>query len=856
MSIDDKKKKLRELLSDIERLNRDVSSDKLALTEPQPEETNPAVLGMEEQEVFPDEDRVKVVPMIPLRGLAIFPYMVLHFDIGREKSISALEKAMIRNQMIFLVAQRDAETDLPTGEDFYRVGTIAKIKQMLKLPGDAIRVLVEGISRGMVDRIIFEVPYFKCAVREVEEVEYDELPNRVAALMRSTLTRFEEYLNLSPKVSQDIFPSVASVDQPGRLADVITSHIEAKQEDKQSVLEAFDPERRLEVLNGILTKEIDILQIEHDINSKVRMQINKSQREYYLREQMRAIQEELGQDEAIEDEIEDWLKRLAELNLAEKTARKIEKEIKRLTKIQSSSAEGGVIRSYIEWIFALPWNKYTQEKTDIGKSEKILNEDHYGLSKVKERILEYLSVMRLSESLKGPILCLVGPPGVGKTSVAKSIARATGREFVRMSLGGVRDEAEIRGHRRTYIGAIPGRVISAMKEAGTMDPVFLFDEIDKIGNDFRGDPASALLEVLDPEQNKDFTDHYLEIPFDLSKVMFITTANAVDTIPRPLLDRMEVIEVPGYTEEEKVKIAEQYLVPKKVKEHGLKPENVCISEQTTRDIINYYTRESGVRNLEREIANICRKVARRVVEKNIAATRVHPSNIERFLGKKRFRYDTVENETQVGVTTGLAWTAVGGATLSIETAVVPGSGRLVLTGQLGDVMKESARAGVSYIRSLSDTLGIKKSFYKDDDLHIHIPEGATPKDGPSAGVTMCCAMVSALTGVPARQDVAMTGEITLRGKILPVGGIREKVLAAHRAGIRKVLLPTGNERDIDDIPPNVRRRLEFVLIESADEAMKHILVQSAQTVSAAAPSVKRQAVKRRAAGGGIGEGKA
>ncbi|MDR2296504.1 MAG: endopeptidase La, partial [Clostridiales Family XIII bacterium] len=775
------------------------------------------------------------------------------FDIGREKSISALEKAMIRNQMIFLVAQRDAETDLPTGEDFYRVGTIAKIKQMLKLPGDAIRVLVEGISRGVVDRIIFEIPYFKCAVREVEEVEYDELPNRVAALMRSTLTRFEEYLNLSPKVSQDIFPSVASVDQPGRLADVITSHVDAKPDDKQSVLEAFDPERRLEVLNGILTKEIDILQIEHDINSKVRMQINKSQREYYLREQLRAIQEELGQDEAIEGEIEDWLKQLAELNLAEKTAQKIEKEIKRLIKIQSSSAEGGVIRTYIEWIFALPWNKYTQEKTDIGKSEKILNEDHYGLEKVKERILEYLSVMWLSESLKGPILCLVGPPGVGKTSVAKSIARATGREFVRMSLGGVRDEAEIRGHRRTYIGAIPGRVISAIKEAGTMDPVFLFDEIDKIGNDFRGDPASALLEVLDPEQNKDFTDHYLEIPFDLSKVMFITTANTVDTIPRPLLDRMEIIEVPGYTEEEKVKIAEQYLVPKKVKEHGLKPENVNISEQTTRDIINYYTRESGVRSLEREIANICRKVARRVVEKRIAATRVSPSNIERFLGKKRFRYDMVENETQIGVTTGLAWTSVGGTTLSIETTVVPGTGRLVLTGQLGDVMKESARAGVSYIRALSDELGIKKSFYKDDDLHIHIPEGATPKDGPSAGVTMCCAMVSALTGIPAHQDVAMTGEITLRGKILPVGGIREKVLAAHRAGIRKVLLPAGNERDIDDIPPNVRRKLEFVLIESADEAMRHILVRSVKAARAAASPVWKQAAKRRA-DGGIGAG--
>jgi ATP-dependent Lon protease len=760
---------------------------------------------------------------------------------------------MVRNQMIFLVAQRDADTDLPTGEDFYRVGTVAKIKQMLKLPGDTIRVLVEGISRGVVDRIIFEVPYFKCAVKQIEEVEYEDLPNRVAALMRSTLTRFEEYLNLSPKMSQDIFPSVASVDQPGRLADVVTSHIDAKADDKQSVLEAFDPENRLEVLNGILTKEIDILQIENDINSKVRTQINKMQREYYLREQMRAIQGELGQDEAIEGEVEDWLGQLAELKLGEKTEQKVEKEIRRLLKIQSSSAEGGVIRTYIEWIFSLPWNKYTQEKTDIGKSEKILNEDHYGLLKVKERILEYLSVVQLSESLKGPILCLVGPPGVGKTSVAKSIARATGREFVRMSLGGVRDEAEIRGHRRTYIGAIPGRVISAIKDAGSMDPVFLFDEIDKIGNDFRGDPASALLEVLDPEQNRDFTDHYLEIPFDLSKVMFITTANTADTIPRPLLDRMEVIEVPGYTEEEKLKIAERYLVPKKIGEHGLKSENMKLTERAARDIINYYTRESGVRSLEREIANICRKVARRVVEKGVATTNVNPANIEKFLGKKRFRYDVIDNETQVGVTTGLAWTAVGGTTLSIETAVVPGTGQLVLTGQLGDVMKESARAGVSYIRSLSGELGVKEGFYKDDDLHIHIPEGATPKDGPSAGVTMCCAMVSALTGIPARQDIAMTGEITLRGKILPVGGIREKVLAAHRAGIRKVLLPAGNERDIDDIPQNVRRKLEFVLIENADDALKHILVSSVKPKKPG-NRVKKQTAKKKVAGSAAGVG--
>ena len=769
---------------------------------------------------------VRPMPMIPLRGLSIFPYMVLHFDIGREKSISALEKAMMMNQLVFLSAQKDAETDLPTHEDFYKVGTIAKIKQMLKLPGDAIRVLVEGVSRGEIQEVIFEVPYFKCSVKKIAEKEFDELPSRVVALMRSTLGNFENYLDLNPKVSQDIFPSVASVDQPGRLADVITSHLDVKTEEKQKILEAYDPEDRLEILNEILNKEIEILTIEQDINIKVRSQINKTQREYYLKEQMRAIQEELGQDEAIEDEIETWMNQLKKLKLAPKIHEKVEKEIKRLSKIQSSSAEGGVIRTYIEWILALPWNKASKGTIDIKIAEKILNEDHYGLEKVKDRILEYLAVMKLSKSMKGPILCLVGPPGVGKTSVARSIARAVNREFVRMSLGGVRDEAEIRGHRRTYIGAIPGRIMSAIKEAGTNNPVFLFDEVDKIGADFRGDPASALLEVLDPEQNKEFTDHYLEIPFDLSKVMFITTANTTDTIPRPLLDRMELIYVPGYTEEEKVKIAEKYLVPKKIKEHGLKEENITISESTIRSIINYYTRESGVRNLEREIANLCRKVARRIVEEDATRFRVTAGNIDSYLGKKRYHYDIIGGEDEVGVTTGLAWTVVGGDTLFIETTLIPGSGRLVLTGQLGEVMQESAKAGVSYIRSIARELNINEDFYKESDLHIHIPEGATPKDGPSAGVTMCTAIISTLTGAPVRKDVAMTGEITLRGKVLPVGGIREKVLAAHRAGIKKVLLPVENEKDIEEIPPNVRKKLEFVLIHNVKEALEHALIKN------------------------------
>ncbi|MGI6730649.1 MAG: endopeptidase La [Anaerovoracaceae bacterium] len=768
---------------------------------------------------------MRVMPMIPLRGLSIFPYMVLHFDIGREKSISALEKAMMLNQLVFLSAQKDADTDLPTRDDFYHTGTIAKIKQMLKLPGDAIRVLVEGVSRGEIKEVIHEVPYFKCAVNKIEEVEFTDIPNRIVALMRTVLNNFEDYLGLNPKATPEIFPSVASVEQPGRLADVITSHLDVKTEEKQKILEAIDPEKRLELVNELLIREIEILTIEQDINFKVKNQISKVQREYYLREQMRAIQEELGQDIDIEDEIDEWKKQLKKLKLAPKVTEKIEKEINRLSKIQPSSAEGGVIRTYIEWIFALPWNKTSKGTIDLEKAEATLNEDHYGLEKVKERVLEYLAVMKLSKSMRGPILCLVGPPGVGKTSVARSIARAVNREFVRMSLGGVRDEAEIRGHRRTYIGAIPGRVISAIKEAGTNNPVFLFDEVDKIGADFRGDPASALLEVLDPEQNKEFMDHYLELPFDLSKVMFITTANTTETIPRPLLDRMEVIYVPGYTEEEKVKIAQRYLIPKKTKEHGLSEKNLTMSESTIRSIINHYTRESGVRNLEREIANVCRKAARKVVEGDITRLRITAANIEKYLGKKKFRYDIIEGENEIGVTTGLAWTSVGGDTLFIETTMIHGSGKLVLTGQLGEVMQESAKAGISYIRSISDKLGIDENFYKDYDLHIHIPEGATPKDGPSAGVTMCTAIISTLTNTPVRKEVAMTGEITLRGKVLPVGGIREKVLAAHRAGIKKVLLPSENAVDLEEIPANVRKSMEFVLIDKVSDALEHALIK-------------------------------
>lgn len=776
-------------------------------------------------EQYREEEFKRIMPVIPLRGLSVFPNMVLHFDIGREKSITALEKAMMMNQTVFLTSQRDPDTELPTRDDFYHIGTVVKIKQMLRLPGDTIRVLVEGITRGEIEEFISEIPYFKCQIREIEEWEYDELPPGIVALMRSVLSSFEDYLELSSRISPDVYPSVASVEQPGRLADVITSHLDIKTEEKQAILEAFNIESRLEILSKILSREIEILNIEHDINTRVRKQINKNQREYYLREQMKVIQEELGGQEEIEDEIEDWLMQLKKLKLPVKIAQKIEKEIKRLQKIQSSSAEGGVIRTYVETILSLPWNKLSKDNKDLKLAQKILDEDHYGLEKVKERVVEYLAVMQLAGNMKAPIICLVGPPGTGKTSIAKSIARSLDRNFVRMSLGGVRDEAEIRGHRRTYIGAIPGRIIASIKEAGTRNPVFLFDEVDKIGADFRGDPASALLEVLDPEQNKEFTDHYLELPFDLSKVMFVTTANTLDTIPRPLLDRMEVIEVSGYTEEEKVKIGQNYLIPKQIKEHGLDEKQLEISEKALRIIINNYTRESGVRRLEREIASICRKSARKIAEGEKKRIVLSAGGVEKYLGKKRYRYDMIEGENEVGVSTGLAWTIVGGDTLSIETIVVPGTGQLVLTGQLGEVMQESAKAGISYIRSRAEALSIPKDFYKESDLHIHIPEGATPKDGPSAGVTMCTSVVSALTGIPVRKDLAMTGEITLRGKVLPVGGIREKVLAAHRAGIKTVLLPRENEVDLEEIPANIRRRIEFVTVDNIDQVLEKALVK-------------------------------
>ena len=767
-----------------------------------------------------------VMPVIALRGLTVFPNVLIHFDVAREISIKALEEAMSSGSPVFLVGQKDISEERPEEKDLYTVGTISNVRQILRTPGDNVRVMVEGVSRGSLERLTRTGPYLEAEVQPIPSEQNGRNSAKAEALIRSTYELFQQYTELAPKTAPDLLINVLASEDPGYIADFIAQNIAMRNSDKQSILEELRPVRRLERLHRLLGREVEILGLDMEIQNRAREQMADNQRDYYLREQMKAIQSELGYGEEAADEASEWLEKLKALKLDPKIQEKVEKEINKFAKMMPTSAESGVIRNYVETILSLPWKKSSKTNSDIDKAEKILNEDHYGLTKVKERILEYLAVIHLSKGIKGPIICLVGPPGVGKTSIAKSIARATNREFVRMALGGVRDEAEIRGHRRTYVGAIPGRVINAIKDAGTNNPVFLFDEVDKIGADFKGDPASALLEVLDPEQNKDFTDHFLEIPFDLSKVMFITTANTTETIPRPLLDRMEVIEISGYTEEEKVKIAQRYLVPKQMEAHGLKKKNFSISENALRDLINYYTRESGVRTLEGEIGSLCRKVARKIVARKAESYRITPASLEKYLGKHRFRYDVVENESEIGVTTGMAWTQVGGDTLFIETAVVPGTGRIELTGQLGDVMQESARTAITYIRSIASEYGIEEDFYKKYDLHVHVPEGAVPKDGPSAGVTMFTSVMSALTGIPVKKDVAMTGEITLRGKVLPVGGIKEKVLAAHRAGIRTILLPEENKADIDDIPQTVRKQLTFVLLNKAKEALKYALEEN------------------------------
>ncbi|HFL3237768.1 TPA: endopeptidase La [Clostridioides difficile] len=772
------------------------------------------------------------LPLIPLRGLAIFPYMILNFDIGREISLKALDQAMMDEELIFLTSQKEAEVDEPGEEDFYHVGTICKVKQMIKLPGDTVRVLVEGVSRGRVKKIEQEDGYFRAVIEEIvfnSDNLDSETEVEIEAFVRNVFDAFEEYINIGNRVSPEILISLADIEDVDRFIDTIAANIYLKSSQKQEILEEFDIRKRLELIYSILLEEIDILKIEKKITLRVKKQMNKVQKEYYLREQLKAIQKELGEEEDINSEADEYREKLKKIKAPKTTKEKIEKEIDKFSKISSMSPDVSVSRNYLDTIFSLPWNKETKDKLDITKAKDILDEDHYGLEKVKERILEYLAIRTLAKSLKGPIICLVGPPGTGKTSIVKSIARALNRKFVRISLGGVRDEAEIRGHRRTYVGSIPGRIINGVKEAQTKNPVFLFDEIDKMAADYKGDPASAMLEVLDPEQNKDFVDHYLEIPFDLSKILFVTTANSLGNIPRPLLDRMEVIEVSGYIEEEKLNIAKKYLLPKQIKEHALKESFIKIDDETLRSIINHYTREAGVRTLERTIGKICRKVAKKYVEDpTLEEVVINKSDLETYLGKDMFKYQLAEVNPQIGLVNGLAWTEVGGVTLEVEVNVLKGKGEIVLTGKLGDVMKESAKTGISYIRSIVDKFDIDPEFYKTNDIHIHIPEGAVPKDGPSAGITMALAVISALTKRPVPGNIAMTGEITLRGRVLAVGGVKEKLLAAHRAGITKVLIPKECEADLDEIPENVKEKMEFVLVEHMDEVLEQALLKSGE----------------------------
>lgn len=762
------------------------------------------------------------IPLLPLRGLIVYPTMVLHLDVGRDKSVQALEKAMMDDHLVCLVSQKEMGIDEPAVDDLYKMGTLAKIKQMLKLPNGTMRVLVEGLNRIEVKEIIEEEGCFLADVMKYNEEHETDVEDK--ALMRTLLDYFEQYIKLSKKVSVETFSTVTDIEEPGRLADIIASHLPIKIQLKQEVLETEDVKERLNMLISYIQDEQEVLQLEKKIGQRVKKSMERTQKEYYLREQMKAIQKELGDKEGKGGEVATLREKIEESGMPERVMMTALKELDRYEKIPATSAESSVIRNYIDWLLALPWTKETEDRLDIHRADKILNEEHYGLEKVKERVLEYLAVQKLTNSLKGPILCLAGPPGVGKTSLARSIATALNRNFVRVSLGGVRDESEIRGHRRTYVGAMPGRIIQGMKKAGTVNPVFLLDEIDKMSNDFRGDPSSAMLEVLDPEQNHNFSDHYIEETYDLSKVMFVATANNLATIPGPLRDRMEIINIAGYTELEKLEIAKRHLAVRQVENHGLKKADLQIREDALVAIIRLYTREAGVRNLEREIASICRKAARIIVSGDKKRVVVTEKNLEEFLGKARFRYGQAESENQVGVATGLAYTTVGGDTLAIEVSLSPGKGRLVLTGKLGDVMKESAQAAFSYIRSKAEELGIDEKFHEKYDIHIHVPEGAVPKDGPSAGITIATALTSALTGRPVRREVGMTGEITLRGRVLPIGGLKEKSLSAHRAGLTKILIPQDNERDIEDIPDSVQEQLDIVLVSHLDQVLEHALV--------------------------------
>jgi ATP-dependent Lon protease len=776
-------------------------------------------MGTQEQSSDVIVSPLNVMPVLPLRDVVVYPHMVIPLFVGREKSIKALDAAMQDNKQILLIAQKSAEVDDPAIEDLHQLGTLANILQLLKLPDGTVKVLVEGAERARVGRYLEEADYFSAEIEHIHDVlELDAKEEEV--LMRSAITLFDQYVKLNKKVPPEVLTSLSGIDDASRLADTLAAHMSLKLEEKQDVLETPNVSERLEHLMALMESENDILQMEKRIRGRVKQQMEKNQREYYLNEQMKAIQKELGELEEAPNEIEDLGNRIEKAGMTKEAKTKAQNELNKLKLMSPMSAEATVVRNYIDTLVNVPWKKRTKIRMDLKDAEDVLERDHYGLEKVKERILEYLAVQQRVRKLKGPILCLVGPPGVGKTSVGQSIARATNRKFVRMALGGVRDEAEIRGHRRTYIGALPGKIIQNLSKIGTRNPLFLLDEIDKMAMDFRGDPASALLEVLDPEQNNTFVDHYLEVDFDLSEVMFVATANTLN-IPPALLDRMEVIRLSGYTEDEKVNIAQRYLVPKQMENNGLGGKELQIREGAIRDIIRFYTREAGVRNLEREIAKVCRKVVKEILlnkrDKRITVT---PNSLDKYLGVKRYRYGLAEEHDEIGQVTGLAWTEVGGELLRIETALVPGKGKFTYTGQLGDVMQESIQAATTVVRSRASALNVDPEFYQKFDVHIHVPEGATPKDGPSAGIGMCTSLVSALTRVPVRADVAMTGEITLRGEVLPIGGLKEKLLAAHRGGIKTVIIPHENERDLVDIPKNIKTSLEIRPVRWIDEVLE------------------------------------
>ena len=764
------------------------------------------------------------LPLLPLRDIIVFPHMVVPLFVGRPKSIAALEDAMANDKAILLVAQKKPKTNEPTAEDIFSVGTVGTIIQLLRLPDGTVKVLVEGKSRARVLRFEDGERFLQVEVEEVAEGSEKTL--EIEALVRSVHSTFEAYVKLNKRIPQEMLQSVAAIEDPGRLADTIVAHLSLKLNDKQSILEETDPPKRLEKLYELMQSEIEILQVEKKIRTRVKKQMEKTQKEYYLNEQMQAIQRELGEKDEFKNELQELEEKIKTKRMSKEATTKARKELRKLKMMSPMSAEATVVRNYIDWILSLPWAEASDDKLDIVEAEKILDEDHYGLRKAKERITEYLAVQKLVEKIKGPILCFVGPPGVGKTSLAKSISRAMGRRFVRISLGGVRDEAEIRGHRRTYIGALPGKIVQSLKKGGTANPVFLLDEVDKMSTDFRGDPSAALLEVLDPEQNHTFVDHYLDLDYDLSRVMFICTANTMGGIPLPLQDRMEVIRIAGYTDLEKLSIAERYLVPKQQEANGLGNLPVTFKRGALKLLVRRYTKESGVRNLEREIASVCRKIAKDVLKGGIEGRTwtVTERQVQKYLGPPKFRYGTAEQEDQIGLATGLAWTELGGELLTVEATVMPGKGKLTITGKLGDVMQESAQAAMSYVRSRAEMLGLDKRFLEQLDIHVHVPEGAIPKDGPSAGITIATALVSALCKVPIRKDVAMTGEITLRGRVLPIGGLKEKVLAAHRGGILKILIPKENEKDLREIPRRIREKLVMVPVESADDVLREALL--------------------------------